>query len=64
MGKTHVAQAIGHVACHQGRSVLFDKTARERDEDERLALRRAGPARNDFAPESLSTFAEMRRLRQ
>jgi len=28
VGKTHVAQAIGHAACRQGRSVLFDKTAR------------------------------------
>ena len=28
VGKTHVAQAIGHAACMQGRSVLFDKTAR------------------------------------
>lgn len=28
VGKTHLAQAIGHVACRQGRSVLFDKTAR------------------------------------
>jgi DNA replication protein DnaC len=28
VGKTHLAQAIGHVACQQGRSVLFDKTAR------------------------------------
>ena len=28
VGKTHLAQAIGHVACMQGRSVLFDKTAR------------------------------------
>lgn len=28
VGKTHIAQAIGHVACQQGRSVLFEKTAR------------------------------------
>lgn len=28
VGKTHLAQAIGHAACRQGRSVLFDKTAR------------------------------------
>lgn len=28
VGKTHVAQAIGHAACRQGHSVLFDKTAR------------------------------------
>jgi len=28
VGKTHIAQAIGHAACMQGRSVLFDKTAR------------------------------------
>jgi len=28
VGKTHIAQAIGHAACRQGRSVLFDKTAR------------------------------------
>ncbi len=28
VGKTHLAQAIGHGACRQGRSVLFDKTAR------------------------------------
>lgn len=28
VGKTHLAQAIGHAACMQGRSVLFDKTAR------------------------------------
>jgi len=28
VGKTHLAQAIGHVACQQGKSVLFDKTAR------------------------------------
>ncbi len=28
VGKTHVAQAIGHAACRQGRSVLFEKTAR------------------------------------
>jgi DNA replication protein DnaC len=28
VGKTHLAQAIGHAACQQGRSVLFDKTAR------------------------------------
>ncbi|MGH7481054.1 MAG: IS21-like element helper ATPase IstB [Longimicrobiales bacterium] len=28
VGKTHIAQAIGHQACMQGRSVLFDKTAR------------------------------------
>ncbi len=28
VGKTHLAQAIGHAACLQGRSVLFDKTAR------------------------------------
>ena len=28
VGKTHIAQAIGHTACMQGRSVLFDKTAR------------------------------------
>ncbi len=28
VGKTHLAQAIGHGACMQGRSVLFDKTAR------------------------------------
>lgn len=28
VGKTHVAQAIGHAACMQGRSVLFEKTAR------------------------------------
>ncbi len=28
VGKTHLAQAIGHAACMQGRSVLFEKTAR------------------------------------
>ena len=28
VGKTHIAQAIGHAACMAGRSVLFDKTAR------------------------------------
>ena len=28
VGKTHIAQAIGHAACLQGRSALFDKTAR------------------------------------
>ncbi len=28
VGKTHIAQAIGHAACRQGRSVLFEKTAR------------------------------------
>ncbi len=28
VGKTHLAQAIGHVACMQGKSVLFDKTTR------------------------------------
>lgn len=28
VGKTHIAQAIGHAACLQGRSVLFEKTAR------------------------------------
>ena len=28
IGKTHLAQAIGHAACLQGRSVLFEKTAR------------------------------------
>ncbi len=28
VGKTHLAQAIGHAACRQGRNVLFDKTAR------------------------------------
>jgi len=28
VGKTQVAQAIGHAACMQGRSALFDKTAR------------------------------------
>ncbi len=28
VGKTHLAQAIGHVACQQGWRVLFDKTAR------------------------------------
>jgi len=28
VGKTHLAQAIGHAACAQGKSVLFDKTAR------------------------------------
>ncbi|MDE3101606.1 MAG: IS21-like element helper ATPase IstB [Chloroflexota bacterium] len=28
VGKTHIAQAIGHAACMQGRAVLFDKTAR------------------------------------
>ncbi|MGH2499090.1 MAG: IS21-like element helper ATPase IstB [Candidatus Limnocylindria bacterium] len=28
VGKTHIAQAIGHAACRQGRSVIFDKTAR------------------------------------
>jgi DNA replication protein DnaC len=28
VGKTHIAQAIGQAACRQGRSVLFDKTAR------------------------------------
>ncbi|MHB8631502.1 MAG: IS21-like element helper ATPase IstB [Candidatus Limnocylindria bacterium] len=28
VGKTHIAQAIGHAACMQGQSVLFDKTTR------------------------------------
>jgi len=28
VGKTHLAQAIGHAACMQGRSVLFEKTSR------------------------------------
>lgn len=28
VGKTHLAAAIGHAACLQGRSVLFDKTSR------------------------------------
>ncbi len=28
VGKTHIAEAIGHVACQQGRSVLFEKTVR------------------------------------
>jgi DNA replication protein DnaC len=27
VGKTHLAQAIGHAACMQGRSVLFEKTS-------------------------------------
>jgi len=28
VGKTHLAQAIGHAACLQGKSVLFEKTSR------------------------------------
>ena len=28
VGKTHLAQAIGHAACLQGKSVLFEKTTR------------------------------------
>lgn len=28
VGKTHLAQAIGHAACFQGKSVLFEKTTR------------------------------------
>jgi DNA replication protein DnaC len=28
VGKTHIAQAIGHAACRIGRSVLFEKTTR------------------------------------
>ena len=28
VGKTHLAQSIGHAACMQGRSVLFEKTSR------------------------------------
>jgi DNA replication protein DnaC len=28
VGKTHIAQALGHAACRQGHSVIFTKTSR------------------------------------
>ena len=67
VGKTHVAQALGHVACRRGYSVLFTKTSRlladlagghaDRSWEQRLR-RWARPALlilDDFAMRELTT---------